>query len=158
MFDEIGRPGGDDLPFVFSGTMVVQGQGFAEIRATGAKTELGKIGKALGSIEPQATRLQTEVNRLAKVLAILGLTTCAVIAIVYGLTRESWINGLLAGITTAMSLLPEEFPLSLRCFSLWVPGAFLRSRFSHAAAMQLRRSALPRFFAWTRRARLRKTA
>ena len=34
--DEIGRPGGDDLPFVFSGTMVVQGQGLAEIRATGA--------------------------------------------------------------------------------------------------------------------------
>ena len=37
--DEIGPPGGDDLPFVFSGTLVVQGQGFAEIRATGAKTE-----------------------------------------------------------------------------------------------------------------------
>ena len=116
VFDEIGRPGGDDLPFVFSGTMVVQGQGFAEIRATGAKTELGKIGKALRSIEPQATKLQTEVNRLAKVLATLGLSTCAVIAIVYGLTRESWINGLLAGITTAMALLPEEFPVVLTVF------------------------------------------
>ena len=116
VFDEIGRPGGDDLPFVFSGTMVVQGQGFAEIRATGAKTELGKIGKALRSIEPQATKLQTEVNRLAKVLATLGLSTCALIAIVYGLTRESWINGLLAGITTAMALLPEEFPVVLTVF------------------------------------------
>jgi len=113
---EIGRPGGDDLPFVFSGTLVVQGQGFAEIRATGAKTELGKIGKALRSIEPEATKLQAEVSRLAGVMATLGLSLCGVIAVVYGLTRESWVNGLLAGITTAMSLLPEEFPVVLTVF------------------------------------------
>ena len=114
--DEIGRPGGDDLPFVFSGTMVVQGQGFAEIKATGAKTELGKIGKALQRVEPETTKLQSEVNRLAVILATLGLFLCVVIAVVYGLTRESWINGFLAGITTAMSLLPEEFPVVLTIF------------------------------------------
>lgn len=114
--DEIGPPGGDDLPFVFSGTLVVQGQGFAEIRATGAKTELGKIGKALGSIQPESTKLQGEVNRLAGVLAILALSLCAVIIIVYGLTRGSWVNGILAGITTAMALLPEEFPVVLTVF------------------------------------------
>lgn len=114
--DEIPRPGGDDLPFVFSGTMVVQGQGFAEIRSTGARTELGKIGKALQSIEPETTRLQVEVNRLARALAIIGLSLCGVIAIAYALMRESWINGLLAGITTAMALLPEEFPVVLTVF------------------------------------------
>ena len=114
--DGIGPPGGDDLPFVFSGTLVVQGQGFAEIRATGAKTELGKIGKALRSIEPEATKLQREVNRLAGVLAVLALSLCAVIAITYGLTRDSWVNGILAGITTAMALLPEEFPVVLTVF------------------------------------------
>jgi Ca2+-transporting ATPase len=114
--DEIGQPGGDDLPFVFSGTLVVQGQGFAEIKATGAKTELGKIGKALGSIEPEATKLQGEVNRLAGVLAVLALSFCAVITITYGITRGSWVNGILAGITTAMSLLPEEFPVVLTVF------------------------------------------
>ena len=112
----VGRPGGDDLPFVFSGTLVVQGQGFAEIRATGSKTELGKIGKALRSLEPEATRLQAEVNRLAGILATLGLSLCGIIAVVYGLTRESWVNGLLAGITAAMSLLPEEFPVVLTVF------------------------------------------
>ena len=113
---EIGRPGGDDLPFVFSGTLVVQGQGFAEIRATGAKTELGKIGKALRSLQPEATKLQKEVNRLTGFFAAIGLTLCAVIAVVYGFTRESWVNGLLAGITTALSLLPEEFPVVLTVF------------------------------------------
>ena len=114
--DKVGRPGGDDLPFVFSGTLVVQGQGFAEIKATGAKTELGKIGKALRSVEPGATRLQAEVSRLAGILATLGLSLCGIIAVVYGLTRGSWVNGLLVGITAAMSLLPEEFPVVLTVF------------------------------------------
>lgn len=114
--NETGRPGGDDLPFVFSGTLVVQGQGFARITGTGARTELGKIGKALQSVTPEATRLQTEVNHLAGILATAGLSLCGVIAVVYGLTRGSWVNGLLAGITTAMSLLPEEFPVVLTVF------------------------------------------
>ena len=43
---EMGCPGGDDLPFVYSGTLVVQGQGIACVRAIGRHTELGKIGKA----------------------------------------------------------------------------------------------------------------
>lgn len=112
----MGRPGGDDLPFVFSGTMVVQGQGMAEIKATADKTELGKIGKALQTIAPEQTRLQVQVSRLAGILATLGLSVCAVIAVVYGLTRGSWIDGLLVGITMAMSLLPEEFPVVLTLF------------------------------------------
>src|SRR5512146_3194206 len=107
----MGRPGGDDLPFVFSGTMVVQGQGTAEIKATGSKTELGKIGKALETLTPEQTRLQAQVNRLAGILAVLGLSVCAAIAVIYGLTRGNWIEGFLAGITMAMSLLPEEFPV-----------------------------------------------
>jgi Ca2+-transporting ATPase len=112
----MGRPGGDDLPFVFSGTLAIRGQGYAEILATGSATELGKIGRALKSIEPETTKLQAEVNRLARILAVLGLSLCALIVIVYGLTRESWINGILVGITTAMSLLPEEFPVVLTIF------------------------------------------
>ena len=114
--DVIRRPGGDDLPFVYSGTMVVRGQGYAEIKATGTSTELGRIGKALRAIEPQVTSLQREVNHLARVLAILGLSLCAIVVIGYGLTRQDWNEGLLAGITAAMSLLPEEFPVVLTVF------------------------------------------
>jgi P-type Ca2+ transporter type 2C len=113
---EMGRPGEDDLPFVFSGTMVVQGQGFAEIKATGPKTELGKIGKALQTVSPEQTRLQAEVSRLAGILATLGLSLCLLIIVAYRLTRGSWIDGFLVGITTAMSLLPEEFPVVLTIF------------------------------------------
>jgi Ca2+-transporting ATPase len=113
---ELVRPGGDEQPFVFSGTMVVQGQGFAEIRATGLRSELGKIGKSLEQVAPQQTRLQSEVNRLARILATLGLSLCLIIAVAYGLTRGNWIQGVLTGITLAMSLLPEEFPVVLTLF------------------------------------------
>ena len=113
---EMGRPGGDDVPFVFSGTLVVQGQGFAEIRATGARTQLGKIGKALQTVSTDQTRLQAEVSRLAGILATLGLSLCTLIVVTYGLTRVNWIDGFLVGITTAMSLLPEEFPVVLTIF------------------------------------------
>ena len=45
--DPMARPGGDDLPFIYSGTLVVQGQGVAQVRAIGVQTEMGKIGNAL---------------------------------------------------------------------------------------------------------------
>ena len=38
---------GDDLPSVFSGSLFTGGQGVAEVLATGVRTEIGKIGKAL---------------------------------------------------------------------------------------------------------------
>ncbi len=53
------RPGGDDFPFVYSGTLIVQGQGIAQVYATGMLTEMGKIGKALQTVEPEDTVLQT---------------------------------------------------------------------------------------------------
>lgn len=40
-------PGGDDLPFVYSGTYVVQGKGVARVLAAGVNTEIGKIGKKI---------------------------------------------------------------------------------------------------------------
>ena len=49
----IGKPGGDDLPFAFSGTMVVSGQAVGIVKSIGTGTELGKIGKALQSLEEE---------------------------------------------------------------------------------------------------------
>ena len=112
----LGRPGGDDLPFVFSGTLITQGQGIAQVVATGTRTELGKIGKTLQTVEPEATRLQHETGRLVRLLALEGLILCALIVLLYGWLRGNWLNGLLAGITLAMSVLPEEFPVVLTVF------------------------------------------
>ena len=110
------RPGGDDTPFIFSGTLAVQGQGVAEVKAIGAQTEIGKIGKALQTVEPERTLLQQETGRLVKRLTILGLSLCALVVVTYGLTRGDWLQGFLAGITLAMATLPEEFPVVLTIF------------------------------------------
>lgn len=113
---ETSCPGGDDLPFVYSGTLVVQGQGIVCVRATGSQTELGKIGKALETVDTEESPLQRETGRLVRVLACFGILLCAVVIVVYGLTREDWLNGFLAGITLAMAMLPEEFPVVLTIF------------------------------------------
>ncbi len=111
-----GRPGGDDLPFVYSGTMVVQGQGIARVQATGLNTEIGKIGKALQTVEPEETLLQRETGRWVRNLAIIGVSLSAMVVVIYGLTRDHWLEGLLSGIALAMAMLPEEFPVVLTIF------------------------------------------
>jgi Ca2+-transporting ATPase len=114
------RPGGDDLPSVFSGSLITRGHGIAEVLATGVKTEIGKIGKALQVLEPERTLLQKETGRLVRNLAVVGLSLCAVVVVMYGLTRGNtalvWKEALLAGITMAMAILPEEFPVVLTIF------------------------------------------
>ncbi|MCI4673677.1 cation-translocating P-type ATPase [Candidatus Mycolicibacterium alkanivorans] len=112
----MGRPGGDATPWVFSGTLVVKGHAIAVAKETGAGTELGKIGAALRTIAPERTPLQREIDRLVKVLAVVGVMAATVVVVVYGLTRGDWLSGLLAGIATAMALLPEEFPVVLTVF------------------------------------------
>ena len=110
------NPGGDDLPFVYSGTLVVSGRGIAQVFATGERTELGKIGKSLETITEEETRLSKETGRLVKYFAIFALLICAFVVIVFYITRKHLINALLTGITLAMSVLPEEFPVVLTVF------------------------------------------
>ena len=110
------RPGGDDQPFVYSGTLVIAGQAIAEVKAIGPKTEMGKIGTVLQTVQRDDTRLKREISIMVRSSAFVGLTLCAMVIIVYGLTRLNWIEGILAGITLAMAILPEEFPVVLTIF------------------------------------------
>ncbi len=110
------EPGGDDLPFIYSGSMIVQGSGIAKVTATGLKTEIGKIGKAIGDIVEEPTKLKKEIGLLVKRLAITGFLLCLIVIAVYTLTRGDLLKGFLAGITLAMAMLPEEFPVVLTIF------------------------------------------
>jgi Ca2+-transporting ATPase len=110
------RPGGDDMPLVFSGTLVVRGSGIARAETTGISTELGKIGKSLEGLQSEPTLLQKDARRLIRVSTIIALFVCTLIAITYGLTRGDWLRGFLAALSTAMSLLPEELPVVLTIF------------------------------------------
>ena len=111
-----GRP--EDLPDsrVYSGTLIVQGQGIARVQATGSATEIGKIGKALRTLNGEDTPLKREISRLVRTLALMGGVLCVLVVAIYGATRGNWVNGFLAGITMAMSILPEEFPVILTIF------------------------------------------
>ncbi|HEY0184061.1 MAG TPA: HAD-IC family P-type ATPase, partial [Rhodopila sp.] len=130
-------PGGDDLPHVFSGTLIVRGQGVAEVRATGAASEIGRIGQTLGEIETTPPRLTRQTGRIVRVAAIGGLLCCVLVVLLYGLLRGSWIDGVLAGIALGMSMLPEEFPLVLTVFM--VMGAW---RMSQARVLTRRAAAI----------------
>ncbi|WP_025915551.1 cation-translocating P-type ATPase [Herminiimonas sp. CN] len=114
--DAMGEPGGDDLPFLFSGTLVVQGKGQAQVVAIAGQTALGRIGRALVALEDEPSRVQRETTQVVKVVALSSIVLVVLLAVWYALTRGSWLNGLLAGLTLAMALLPEELPLVLTIF------------------------------------------
>jgi Ca2+-transporting ATPase len=113
---ELGRPGGDDQPGVYSGTIVVQGQGVARVRATGPNTEMGKIGKTLQQEKQEISPLEIETRRVIRNFAGAGMIVCVLVVVFYQLTRGSLLGGLLAGLTLAMALLPEEIPVVLTVF------------------------------------------
>ena len=63
-----------------------------------------------------STPLQKKTAALVDRLALAAIGFCAVVTVAYGLLRGEWIEGALAGITLAISLLPEEFPMVLTIF------------------------------------------
>jgi len=114
--EAMGRPGGDDQPAVYSGTMVVKGQAVGRVVSTGPRTEMGKIGKALQTLETEDTNLQKQTGKIVRNFAMVGLFLCLAVIVIYGLTRGDWLRGFLAGITLAMATLPEEFPVVMTIF------------------------------------------
>jgi len=110
------RPGGEDLPFAYSGTMVVQGRGIGKVLTIGVQTEMGKIGKALETIKEENTLLQKETGKLVSRFTIIGGILCFLVIVVYGLTRGDWLKGFLAGLTLSMAMVPEEFPVVMLIF------------------------------------------
>jgi P-type Ca2+ transporter type 2C len=133
----MGRPGGEDLPFVFSGTLVVAGEGVASVRATGAASEIGRIGQALGRIVPEPPHLQQQTRQLVRNFAVAGLVASLLAVLLYGLQRGDWLQAILGGIALGMSMLPEEFPLVLTAFM--VMGAW---RLSQARVLTRRSAAI----------------
>lgn len=110
------RPGGDDLPFVYSGSLVVRGSALSEVTATGVRSEIGRIGLSLRSLETEPPRLQAQTRRLVRVFAMVGGAVSAIAVLLYGTLRGGWLDALLAGIALGMSMLPEEFPVVLTVF------------------------------------------
>jgi len=49
-------------------------------------------------------------------IAVIAIVLCAVLALIFASLRDDWLGGVLAGLTLAMAILPEEFPLVLTVF------------------------------------------
>jgi Ca2+-transporting ATPase len=101
---------------VYSGTLVVKGQARAVVSATGARTEFGRIGASLASLETERTLLQRETARVVKLIATAAFALCGAVTLLYFALRGDALAAVLAGLTLAMAILPEEFPVVLTVF------------------------------------------
>jgi Ca2+-transporting ATPase len=108
--------GSDEAARIYSGSLVVRGFAAAEVRATGVRSEIGRIGHALTTLTDETTPLFREVRRVVRWVALSAVLLCAAIAVIYAVARTDWLGGVLAGITLAMGILPEEFPVVLTVF------------------------------------------
>ncbi len=109
-------PGGDYTPFLYAGCMIVRGSGVAQVGRTGVRTAVGGLGASLASIKGEQSPLQKRTGELVARLGLFALVFCALLIVVYGLIHGDWFEGAFAGITLAISLLPEEFPMVLAIF------------------------------------------
>ncbi|WP_431276005.1 cation-translocating P-type ATPase [Variovorax ureilyticus] len=109
-------PQADDASKAFSGTLVTRGTGRGCVTATGERSALGRIGQSLAGIAGESTPIQQETRGVVKQVAAIGLALAGVLSVAYGVTRGDWLHGVLAGLTLAMAILPEELPLVLTLF------------------------------------------
>lgn len=110
------RPGGEDQPFVYSGSLVVRGEGLALVEATGPRSEIGKIGLSLRALQAEPPRLQQQTARLVRLCFLGGAVVSLAAIALYGVLRGDWLQALLAGIAIGMAMLPEEFGVVLTVF------------------------------------------
>ena len=101
---------------VYAGTMIVRGQGMAEVVATGKATQLGNIGAALEEIDPESSPLNTQVKKLTARIALIAVALSAGLMLLYGVKTGDWFESILSGITLAMAALPQEFPVIMIVF------------------------------------------
>lgn len=110
------RPGGQDAPYAFSGSLVVSGHGIGEVTAIGSQTEIGRIGVSLKSITSEKTLIERETRHVVAIFASIGAAMCVLVVVAYLLAGGGVMAALLAGLTLMMAVLPEEFPVILTVF------------------------------------------
>ncbi|WJV54759.1 cation-translocating P-type ATPase [Prodigiosinella aquatilis] len=99
-----------------AGTVVTRGQGILQITATGTLTQLGQIGTSLAEMEDTPSPLQQEIRHFIRRFTLFGGAVSFIVLLLIGLIRGQWVEGFLAGIMLAMSLLPQEFSVILTVF------------------------------------------
>lgn len=106
----------ENIKRTISGTLVLRGQALGKVVSTGYNTELGKIGISLKEKKDDSTPLQLTTRKLVKNLSLItgGLTLFVIFY--YWLTKHELIDGIMAGLTLAMAIMPNELPAVLLIF------------------------------------------
>jgi len=108
--------------YCYAGTLVTQGSATIRVDKIGAATEYGKIGSNVASAPNSPTPLQKQTGYIVKVCAIIaGVLFIIVTVITYfnisdHVFSDRIIESILSGITLAMAMIPEEFPVILTVF------------------------------------------
>ncbi|MDX1912950.1 MAG: cation-translocating P-type ATPase [Saprospiraceae bacterium] len=101
---------------VYQGTTVASGNGLLVVSETGARTEFGKLGKSIESVESAPTPLQKQIKRFVQQMGIVGgLAFILVFVLNYWAEPDVW-KALLFSLTLAMAILPEEIPVAFSAF------------------------------------------
>ncbi|WP_455821809.1 cation-translocating P-type ATPase [Clostridium butyricum] len=101
---------------LYAGTLCVFGKCTAIVKFTGVNTEYGKIGKAISEAKDEPTPLQKKVSILVKNIAIAGVILCISVMLASYFYSFNILNSILSGISLAMAIIPEEFPVVLTVF------------------------------------------
>src|SRR5262245_9575926 len=121
--------------------------------ATGALSEIGKIGQPLATLETEPPRLHAQMRRLVRMFAVVGGAVSVLAVLLYGALRGGWLDALLAGIALGMSMLPEEIPVALTVFMAMGAWRISRARVLFGAPQLSKRSVRRWCFVQTRPAR-----
>ncbi len=108
--------------YCYAGTMVTQGSGYIRVDRIGQFTEYGKIGVNVAAAEENPTPLQLQTGSLVKLCAGIAAVLFALVGVFTYLNipdhsaDDRIIESILSGITLAMAMIPEEFPVILTVF------------------------------------------
>ncbi|MBB6067611.1 HAD-IC family P-type ATPase [Methanococcus maripaludis] len=100
----------------YAGTSVTQGRAVVKVIHIGSETEYGKIGKDIFSVESMPTPLEKQTEKLVKYSAIAAFFMLLLIVLVNFYYMGSVTDSILSGVTVAMAIIPEEFPVILTVF------------------------------------------
>jgi len=96
---------------VFAGTIVVAGEGLAEIVTTGAGTKLGAIAATAKQIRAPRTPLQLSMKKLSGQLVYVAVFFSMVIPLLGIIRGQDLKTMVLTGLSLAFATIPEELPI-----------------------------------------------
>ncbi len=101
---------------VYQGTTVLSGSVIARVTAVGGATVSGQIGREVAEAPQRPTPLEKQTRRLINWCALFGGVMLALVFVFTWLQSGSLLQSILSGITLAMGIIPEEFPVILTVF------------------------------------------